>query len=208
LRPAAHIGVVFGPFGAPGGIRGSLQASHFAQSFLKVPLRGTAASPPPKTAPLRPLLPPVRLSRKRAAPSPAWSAARATNQISSDSGSDVGSRRALVRFGLPAARQCFLALGALVRFGSPAARRFFSWLAALSLDLACLRRFLPWIGVLSFDLVLRFVFFLRSRRSRFCLLFLCGSWRVCVCLRPLSRVLLLTAHALFSPAARLPLFRG
>jgi hypothetical protein len=26
-------------------------------------------------------------------------------------------------------------------------------------------------------------------------LFLCGSWRVCVCLRPLSRVLLLTAHA-------------
>jgi hypothetical protein len=76
----------------------------------------------------------------------------------------------------------------------------FSWLAALSLDLACLRRFLPWIAVLSFDLVLRFIFFLArgcllaARRlvalSGFiCLLFLWGLWRARarVCARAPSR---------------------
>jgi hypothetical protein len=109
---------------------------------------------------------------------------------------------------------CFLVLGALVRFGLPAARRFFSWLAALSLDLACLRCFLPGIGALAFGLVLRFVFFLGSRRSRFCLLFLCASWRVCVCvcvcLRPLSRVraLAYSARALFHLQRGYPCFEA
>jgi hypothetical protein len=45
---------------------------------------------------------------------------------------------ALVRFGLPAVRQCFLVLGAFIRFGSLGRVFFSSWLAALTLDLACL----------------------------------------------------------------------
>jgi hypothetical protein len=70
LAPAGHIGEGFGPFGAPGSPRGPLQASHFAHFFLQVPLRGTAAAVYPQTAPLRPLLPPAPLPRKRAAPPP------------------------------------------------------------------------------------------------------------------------------------------
>jgi hypothetical protein len=135
----------------------------------------------------------------------------------------VGSRRALFRFGLPAARLVFWFW--VLSFDLACLRRAnVSWISVLSFDLVRLRRVVFFLargalfgfglptalpsldrGVLSFDLVLRFVFFLGSRRSRFCLLFLCGSWRVCVCLRPLSRVLLLTAHALFFPCSAVAL---
>jgi hypothetical protein len=120
---------------------------------------------------------------------------------------------ALVRFGLPAARQCFLALGALVRFGSPAARRFFSWLAALSLDLACLRlrRFLPWIGVLSFDLVLRFVLRVFSWLAALSFLSVVSLWLVaCVCVFALSlaRALAYSARALSSLQRGWPCFEA
>jgi hypothetical protein len=122
-------------------------------------------------------------------------------------------------FGSGCSRSIWLACGAPMFLGSQCSRSiwfacgasFFSWLAALSLDLACLRRFLPWIGVLSFDLVLRFVFFLGSRRCALvsvCCFFVARGVCVCVCLRPLSRALLLTVHAIFPTAAWLPLFRG
>jgi hypothetical protein len=72
LRPAAHIGVAFGPFDPPGTSRGPLQASHFAQIFLNVPLWGTAGRPPapagraqsaraPPPPPTLPTPPPQRL---------------------------------------------------------------------------------------------------------------------------------------------------
>jgi hypothetical protein len=116
---------------------------------------------------------------------------------------------ALVRFGLHAARQYFLALGALIRFGSPAARRFFFFLARGALFgfawLSYGASFLDRGALFRFG-YLRFVFFLRSRRSRFCLLFLGGSWRVCVCVfvPSLARALAYSARAL-SPCSAVAL---
>jgi hypothetical protein len=134
---------------------------------------------------------------RNAAQHPETHSRPARTHTSPHRGSSVGSRRALFRFGLPAAHHFFLALGALVRFGSPAACRFFPWLAALSLNLACLRRFLPWIGVLSF--------LARGALVSVCRFFVARGVCVCVFAPSLSRVLLLTSHALFSPCSAVAL---
>jgi hypothetical protein len=139
----------------------------------------------------------------------------------------VGSRRALFRFGLPAARLVFF------------------WFWVLSFDLACLRRAnVSWLSVLSFDLVRlrRVVFFLGSRRSLWICLaygasflgsgcslsiwfsascfFLTRGALVSVCCFFVARGVCVYVCALsrapsclqrtrsFTPAARLPLFRG
>jgi hypothetical protein len=96
LRPAAHIGVGFGPFDPPGStprarpstaqpprpnfLRGAA-AGHGARPgrLMGAPSQPSAARP--KTSPLRaPLLPPVPLPRKSAAPPPAGLPGRSTTR--------------------------------------------------------------------------------------------------------------------------------
>jgi hypothetical protein len=123
LRPAAHIGAGFGPFGplaTPAS--GPLQPSHLPQIFEKGALAGHGCGGDPQNRPpLRPLLPPAPLPRKRAAPPPCLVYRRAT----------IRSPQTCLICG----SHCWLAA------------------CSFSIWLACAARHLFWLSVLSFDLV-------------------------------------------------------